>query len=214
MSGRDLKLNSLQGSREAPGLVLEEHGSCEVPAGCGGVVLRWRRRADLPLEMWLYNAAPADVFLDGVPLASARPLIPIGTHVLAFRLREVRSPGQTLIMFAAFHYERRSMRGGMGPADGPRYVLTSDADGLWKYDGTAAEGDDWIKPDFDDSAWSPMIATALPHEEDGTMAAHRLQRILELGGKPLGAPAVASDVIRIRRAFTFEPTADRSPDDV
>jgi hypothetical protein len=36
-------LNSLDRFRKHPGqLVLEEHGHCEVPAGCGGVVLRWR----------------------------------------------------------------------------------------------------------------------------------------------------------------------------
>ena len=45
MSDRDdLRLNELQRYRKTSSrLALEVHSHCEVPAGCGGVVLRWRR---------------------------------------------------------------------------------------------------------------------------------------------------------------------------
>ena len=37
------QLNSLERFRKrSPRLLLEQYDSCEVPAGCGGVVLRWR----------------------------------------------------------------------------------------------------------------------------------------------------------------------------
>jgi hypothetical protein len=41
MAGKDLRLNSLSRyTKRSPEYVLEEHSHCEVPAGCGGVVLR------------------------------------------------------------------------------------------------------------------------------------------------------------------------------
>jgi len=44
MSSDDLRLNSLDRFRKSKsGLTLEVYSSCEVPAGCGGAVLRWRR---------------------------------------------------------------------------------------------------------------------------------------------------------------------------
>lgn len=53
MPDRELKLNSISRfSKQSPRLVLEEHGHCEVPAGCGGVVLRWRG-ADDPIALKL-----------------------------------------------------------------------------------------------------------------------------------------------------------------
>ena len=53
MPDRELKLNSIsRSSKQSPRLVLEEHGHCEVPAGCGGVVLRWRGHDDpIPVKL-------------------------------------------------------------------------------------------------------------------------------------------------------------------
>ena len=40
----DLRLNELERFRKTSSrLALEAHSHCEVPAGCGGVVLRWTR---------------------------------------------------------------------------------------------------------------------------------------------------------------------------
>ena len=42
MTDEGPKLNGPDRYRKrSPRLVLEEHSHCEVPAGCGGVVLRW-----------------------------------------------------------------------------------------------------------------------------------------------------------------------------
>ena len=47
MPDRQLRINTLSRYRgRPPRLVLEEHNHCEVPAGCGGVVLRWRNFSD------------------------------------------------------------------------------------------------------------------------------------------------------------------------
>jgi hypothetical protein len=46
----DLSLNSIDRYRKRSNrLILEEHRSCELPAGCGGVVLRWGR-VGIPLK--------------------------------------------------------------------------------------------------------------------------------------------------------------------
>jgi hypothetical protein len=85
---RELRLNSLaRYPKSSPLFVLEEHGHCEVPAGCGGVVLRWRNpRAGVPVHMWLYHEGDGALFLDGASLPSARPVVSFGEHVLAFEL--------------------------------------------------------------------------------------------------------------------------------
>jgi hypothetical protein len=42
MPSDDVRLNSLDAfTKKSPRFILEEHGGGEVPAGCGGVVLRW-----------------------------------------------------------------------------------------------------------------------------------------------------------------------------
>src|SRR5438067_610618 len=52
-------------------LVLEEHGSSVVPAGCGGVVLRWRNpQQTVPLVVYLYSPGQAQLFLDGALVES------------------------------------------------------------------------------------------------------------------------------------------------
>ena len=107
MSDRELKLNSIsRSSKQSPRLVLEEHGNCEVPAGCGGVVLRWRGHDDpIPVKLFSFARGEYAVFLDGDALSSARPLVAPGEHVLAFRLE--RSPsGELVLMFAAVADEK------------------------------------------------------------------------------------------------------------
>ena len=38
----DLRVNTLHRfAKHSPTLILHEYSSCEVPAGCGGVVMRW-----------------------------------------------------------------------------------------------------------------------------------------------------------------------------
>src|SRR5512146_292422 len=88
MPDDDLRLNALSRySKHSSEYVLEVHSHCEVPAGCGGVVLRWRNPRDaIPVEIRAYTAGDAQCFLDGSPPTSARPLVPYGEHVLAWTI--------------------------------------------------------------------------------------------------------------------------------
>src|SRR5262249_6025263 len=98
---RELKLNSLaRYSKTSPLFILEEHGHCEVPAGCGGVVLRWRNpQRGVPVTMWLYAGGGCRVYLDGKVTTSGRPVVPFGEHVLAFAATGV-DPAYPVLTFA------------------------------------------------------------------------------------------------------------------
>src|SRR5712664_4668459 len=88
MKKRDLKLNSISRySKNSQLFVLEEHGHCEVPAGWGGVVLRWTNpNRALPAELWIATVGKATFYLDGKSPSSGRPMIEYGRHVLGFHL--------------------------------------------------------------------------------------------------------------------------------
>src|SRR5688572_19271750 len=85
----DLYLNELHRYRKTSSkLALEVHSSCEVPAGCGGVVLRWRRPdEDIGVSVWTYvSGPPSDIFLDGQRMEEQRATVAPGPHVLSFIL--------------------------------------------------------------------------------------------------------------------------------
>jgi len=84
-----LRLNALNRfTKRSPQLVLEVHSACEVPAGCGGVVLQWRDRHG-SAAMTLYSAWVGDmtVFLDDDELDSSRVMLDEGEHRLLFQLK-------------------------------------------------------------------------------------------------------------------------------
>src|SRR5262245_31746736 len=100
MSNDDLRLNSLGRFRKSTSrLTLEAYSSCEVPAGCGGVVLRWRR-SGAPILVSFFAHGDGKVigcFLDGEPLHQQRTLVQQGTHVLSFVADEPGSEGIILL---------------------------------------------------------------------------------------------------------------------
>jgi hypothetical protein len=210
MDARDLKLNSIDGLKDSPRLVLEAHNSCEVPAGCGGVILRWRRRSDIPVGMWLFTTADSgQAFLDAARLVSARPLVGAGRHVLAFRLSGFGGTGRAILLFAGTVEETESVL--VDPAIGVSNRFVSADDGTWRYDASDADDDEWMKPDFDDSRWPQMSASQIPPDA-GSRAQHMVNRIMQLGGTPIAATSPSSDAVRVRRAFTLGPAPDRGGD--
>jgi hypothetical protein len=203
MAERDLKVNSIRSVKQSPDLVLEEHGHCEVPAGCGGVILRWRQKTRVPVHVWLHTSAAKSVYLDGRALDSGRPLVEPGEHVLALQFSRVE-PDAGILMAACLHDEKRFRWGRFQHLPGdPIFLLLSLPDGTWKY-ATEAPGDDsWMQPGYDDSAWPAMIAREMPEppKEEGS-AARRIKEIAGLGGQALGIDRPAGPTpLWIRRAF-------------
>jgi len=199
---RDLKLNSIRYVKESSRLVLEEHGHCEVPAGCGGVVLRWRQRAQVPIEIWIYTLASLSAHLDGSPLRSGRPLVGPGDHVLAFRFSGV-TPGEGVFMLAGVYDEKEFVHVRITPSSGRTARILSLPDGTWRYSTEDPIDDAWMKTGYDDSRWLSMIPKWFPQPaEDEGRAKDRIEKITQLGGQGLGIDQPA-DTLLVRRAFTL-----------
>jgi hypothetical protein len=204
MAERDLKLNSIRYVKESPGLVLEEHGHCEVPAGCGGVILRWRERSRIPIEFWLHTGASKTVYLDGKAVTTGRPLVAPGKHVLALHFARIE-PGDGVLMAACIYDEKQFRNVRFNPPSGRTFRMLSLADGTWKYTTETPLDDSWMMPVYDDSRWRPMSPRDLPKPaEDDRAAAHRIKHIEGLGGQGLGIDEPAGALL-VRRAFTLEP---------
>jgi hypothetical protein len=205
MPDRDLKLNSLpRYSKTSPQLILEEHGHCEVPAGCGGVVLRWRNPNDgIPLQIWPYAAGKFEMFLDGVTPSSGRPTVSWGSHVWSFVISEI-NPERAALMFAALYDEQVAQIKTTGPSVEPVTVL-SKSDGSWKYTISEPSDSRWRNLDYDDSAWLPMT----PKEVDPAAVerthkdSYRIRRIQGFGAEPLGITQSGTK-FWIRKTFTLE----------
>lgn len=154
----DKELNSLDRFRkQSPRLVLEQHSHCEVPAGCGGVVLRWRNPfAALPLLVHLYSPGKAELFADGRAVENTGLDLEPGPHVFAFSVEGVDRAGG-LFMFAAVHNPQRAHKQMPPGVTEAAWKLISAPDGTFR--ATAddlAESSDWRGLDYDDSAWTPL----------------------------------------------------------
>ncbi|HEX2314904.1 MAG TPA: hypothetical protein VHJ17_14275 [Thermomonospora sp.] len=206
MKDRELKLNSLSRySKASPLFILEEHGHCEVPAGCGGVVLRWRNPRDgVPVTMWLYSGGPCDTYLDGEPLSSGRPLVPYGEHVLAFAVSEI-DPAHMVLMFAGVHRGSDDEHGVTTTPPEPGGVsVLSAPDGTWRYTLTEPGDDTWALPGFDDTDWPSMVPLEeRPPVEEGKWDPHayRIRQLTERGASGLGVQG-DGDRVWIRKEFT------------
>ena len=203
MTKQDKKLNSLSRyEKRSPRFVLEEHGHCEVPAGCGGAVLRWvdARRAE-PLHLRLLATGDASLTIDGVAPESSRPLVEYGDHVIGVRL--ARSGSRPLVvMFACV---RDAWKVGGGEYEGgerPAFFVTTDDD-TWRCTTDEPGDDSWMLPGFDDAHWRAMVPRDLVEAGGEDMRDdYRVESLLGLGAHGVGAPEEA-DRVWVRRAFTL-----------
>ncbi len=209
MADRDLKLNGLSRySKESPRLILEAHGHCEVPAGCGGVVLRWRDPgAGIPLVMRLYAAGDCTVLLDGQSPPTARSVVPFGEHVFGFVVSGL-DPAYMALMFAATNEKPTQ---GASRWEDPVSIVTADDDS-WRYSADEPSDDRWLRPGFDDSGWRAMGVRSErrpPDDPKRDPDQYRVKRLAKSGAVGLG---VASGTTRawIRRQFMLAgPVAER-----
>jgi hypothetical protein len=204
VADRDLKLNSLSRySKESPLLILEEHGHCEVPAGCGGVVLRWRDpRAGVPLVIGLYAEGECTTLLDGRPPPAARTVVPFGEHVLGFVVSGF-DPGYLVLMVSVTNQPpSRAVSRVEDPVS-----FASAADGTWRYTVNEPAGDGWPLPGFDDSGWAALVERPdrrPPDDPARDHAGYRVDRLARAGAVGLGLPdGTGASRVWVRRAFTL-----------
>lgn len=187
---RDLVVNDLaRYAKSSERLVLEEYSSCEVPAGCGGGILRWIDPAEaLPLHLRLWATGEAELFFDGAPTRSSRLDARPGRHVLALRVTpKDRAPPQ--LALALSYSDETLSKGAFEPGRsrsigrkiailsgaGPRIVATS----------IEPAGDAWRQPGFDDGAWSTLTREE-PPQKSGEREDYHLRHVRETGAHVLG----------------------------
>lgn len=183
----ELQINSLDRFRKQPGrLVLEQHGGCEVPAGCGGVILRWRNPlAKVPLIFNFYTPARAKCYIDADEVETHRVDLAPGMHVLGMTMQDA-DLSRELLMVAAIATPNTDPRGPRPVVVEPEYKLLSSGDAGWKYDLDEPEDNAWMHSSFDDRHWLPLEQVSDPQlqrEDDNYYAWDRCNR---LGAKCLG----------------------------
>lgn len=209
MAGKPLKLNTLSRfSKRSENLALEEHGHCEVPAGCGGVVLRWvnpKRGVSCKLMMRVESECRAEVFVDGEPI-EAIPFITFGRHVLAVVASEVKVAGGFL-MFAcrerAESGDSEYKRTGVPTRAAFKFLSLDDS--TWRFSTSPPEIDGWKRSGYDDCAWSVLVSRPFPPESKE----YWKKRLLEMGAVELGmrseeTPDVETVTLYVRKEFVVE----------
>lgn len=171
---RELNLNSItRYVKFSPRFVLEEHGHCEVPAGCGGVVLRWRDpRVSVPvqLQIAILNADAWKARIDGSGPRTARPLLRPGPHVLVLDI--VVQEGATPIVLFSAHADHQ----------GNALLLLSQPDGSCRWNPQEPPTEALSSADFDDAQWSPLVPGQLLADQ---AEEYRVKELLEAGAAPL-----------------------------
>ncbi|MCA9671134.1 MAG: hypothetical protein KC503_36300 [Myxococcales bacterium] len=203
----ELHLNTLArfSKRNAPSaLALEEHGHCEVPAGCGGVVMRWRDPRvglDVLIEIAASNTVQTRVVLDGVPMQTARAAIPFGEHVLDIEI--VREHDEPTLLWIAAIVDLAADRA----LGAPRVLrqLCSAGDGAFvgvvrRWPGTRAD----VMAAFSDGEFDPLEAA--PDLEPPDELAWRINTLRQRGAIPLRLPP--AQAFQVRRRFVLDAAAD------
>jgi hypothetical protein len=209
MPSDDLNLNSLSRySKKSSRYVLEAQSHCEVPAGCGGVVLRWRDpKKGIPLTFRIYAGGAYKFLLDARPLSSTRPIVPFGEHVISIVISEF-DPSRVVLLLAA-KYEEKGAGIGYSERDTAGALhFASASDGSWKYSSVEPQGNSWQLAGFDDSAWTAMPARewAADPDQKADVQSYRAEELLRMGAQGLGV-AGSPTKVWIRRAFSVRPPA-------
>jgi hypothetical protein len=145
-----LRLNTLHRfSKHSTRLLLQEYSHCEVPAGCGGVVLRWiERERGIPVILRMAALGPVRCWLDEVELISSTTELGAGTHVLALELAELPRVDSPIVV-----------RLDVNLPDDSATLLRSESDSRWLHTSVEPTGV-WRGLDYDPIAhgWSRAVA--------------------------------------------------------
>jgi hypothetical protein len=198
-----LRLNSLEGfTKTSPRLILEEHSHCEVPAGCGGVVLRWiNPAAGLPVLLDFFHPTPATLAIDGAPTTTAHVLLAPGRHVLSIEFPEPPADDQALLILV----------GRLKVATPPyrdEVIVRAAADGSWLFTTSTPPAGWMTAPRPPARGWKPLVQRPVAEPAEYTPGWYTFGRVSGHGAEPLGAPpSRRRGPIRVRTVFTVPPVA-------
>lgn len=176
-----LRLNTLNRFRkQSQRLLLEEYSHCEVPAGCGGVVLRWVDPGTaLPVLVRVYSpSGESSIFVDGRELEDARIDLEPGPHVLVVAVRG----GGPLLLTAL-----RSLGRDRDWGEDVPVLLRSAPTAAWKLSETEPPAECYA-PDFDASGWATPGDGSAQLEPLRAKNRWAIERHEELGATALALP--------------------------
>lgn len=187
-SKRDLVVNELDRyAKRSDRLVLEEYSHCEVPAGCGGAILRWIDPQEaLPLQLRLWTTGKAEVFFDGAPTRSARVEVRTGAHVLAVRLSPREGAPPEIALALCYSDKERSTdtsEPSRSASIGRKIAVLSGAGATLLATPKAPASEAWKEVGFDDSGWVSLTPVKTPAAEERDW---HLRLVREAGARVVG----------------------------
>jgi hypothetical protein len=200
-----LRLNTLHRFRKhSPRLLLEEYSHCEVPAGCGGVVLRWiDPGAGTPALVRTYAEAQITAWIDGAQLDSGRVDLRAGVHTLALELTQIQPPGRPAPLLLAIV---RTLPGDEHEAEDGVVLLRSQVGRAWRVIGEQPPPG-WTASEFDDSQWPVAEPAELDAKQRESWRAQQIQR---RGAVPIALPPERAWVrVRFEVPATIQPTQEQ-----
>lgn len=221
MADEDLKLNDIpRFSKSSRNLVLREYNNCEVPAGCGGVVFRWKKPDKIvAFQMDSFILGEFKLLIDGTPPQSACTLLERGKHILSLVISDIQS-SNGLLLFVG-----KSGESGKGAyherfheGDRKERVL-SLPDSSWNYSLSPPMDESWTNLKFDDSTWKSMISKGFPpiynwesqqyknkvlsEWDEQDFRKYKIKELSEQGARSLGIEEDAQKSIWIRKTFSL-----------
>jgi len=186
---REVQVNAVSRYEKSSGrLVLEEYSSCEVPAGCGGAILRWIDPLEaLPLHLWLWTTGEAEAFFDGAPITSSRFDARAGSHVFALCVRPKEDlPAQLAFSFGYTDDAKGDVEPSRSRPLGKKIQILSGAGVVIVGSPREPVGDAWRSLAFDDSGW-PALVRMSAAIKDGAKDWH-LEQVQQTGARVVGLP--------------------------
>lgn len=170
-------------TKNSPRLVLEQYSHCEVPAGCGGVVLRWvNPESPVPFGCHVFGGYCGALFVDGVEHRSARVMLTAGAHVLVFVMSRSRYATDAFMAVASTAYGSVRRTG----AQLPEVTVTSRADGSWRVATSRPDAAALTAPEADPTVWEPLTAAPRPARPEGYAGYY--DECVEHGAEALALP--------------------------
>lgn len=125
-------------------------------------MLRWRNPAE-PIPMLLrsslwWSGKHKEIFLDGKETQHASKIpVTLGKHALTLTVEDFDPAYAIILMTGRLNEDYVRLL----PLEGDTFFC-SVPDATWRYSLKPPVGDAWQLPDFDDSAWLPMVEKPFP----------------------------------------------------
>ncbi len=183
----DIKPNSLwRFVKMSPHIILESHSHCEVPAGCGGVVLHWKNPVHGILALLTaFCPGESEYWLNGERIQHPQVLLVPGRNLLAIHVAKISGPSAGMMVHLEFDPAKagRYLTGGPD-TECPGQVM-SCSDGSWKYSSMEID-EGWKGILYDDNHWNAMTVRTGPGYKEGSPGVYLFKNLQKQGAEFIG----------------------------